>query len=223
MTQPLHTAIDPGFQLFETMLVTRNRQVRHVERHLARLARSATELGFRFDADQVHRELDAGVARAAADIASRVRLTLFHNGSIEITSAPLSQLPDGRVDLLIESNPLSTPRPLAAHKTTVRDEYDQGTRRAEAYSAFDSLFFTADGRLVEGGRSNIFVQIDGHWWTPPLSDGALPGIMRALLLEDPAWSAGERSLRLEDLLRGRSLMVCNALRGAVPGRIAIDP
>ncbi len=205
------------------MLVTRNGRVSHVERHLARLERSAGELGFRFDAAQMHRELDAGVTRTTPDIASRLRLTLFHDGRIKITSAPLMPLPDGRVDLLIESNPLSEPRPLAAHKTTLRDEYDQGTRRAEARGAFDTLFFTGDGRLVEGGRSNIFVQIDGRWWTPPLTDGALPGVMRALLLEDPAWGAGERKLRLADLLRARSLMVCNALRGAVPGRLVFDP
>jgi para-aminobenzoate synthetase / 4-amino-4-deoxychorismate lyase len=211
------------FQLFETMLVTRDGEVRHVDRHLARLQQSARALGFVFDVAKIQSALDAGVARATADIASRLRLTLFHDGHIDITHAPLKPLPDGRVDLLIEEKPLSEPRPLSAHKTTMRDEYDQGTRRAEVRGAFDSLFFTHDGRLVEGGRCNIFVQIDSRWWTPPLSDGALPGIMRTLLLEDPAWGAGERSLLLADLHRGRSLMVCNALRGAVPGRIVIDP
>ncbi len=215
--------LESNFQLFETMLVTRNQQVRHVELHLARLARSAAALDFRFDADQVHRELDAGVTRTAADIAARLRLTLFHDGRVEISSAPLLPLPDGRVDLLIEPKPLSAPRRLSAHKTTLREEYDLGTRRAEARGAFDALFFTADGRLVEGGRSNVFVQIDGRWWTPPLSDGALPGVMRSLLLDDPAWGAGERTLRLADLRRGRSLMVCNALRGVIPGRLVIDP
>jgi para-aminobenzoate synthetase / 4-amino-4-deoxychorismate lyase len=221
MTSELNAETD--FQLFETMLVTRNQQVRHAELHLARLQRSAAALDFRFDADQVHRELDAGVTRTIPDIASRLRLTLFREGRVEISSAPLLPLPDGRVDLLIEPNPLSAPRPLSAHKTTFRDEYDQGTRRAEARGAFDALFFTTDGRLVEGGRSNVFVQIDGRWWTPPLSDGALPGVMRALLLEDSAWGAAERTVRLADLRRARSLMVCNALRGAVPGRIVIDP
>ena len=181
------------------------------------------ELGFRFDAEQVGRELDLGVTHAIPNIPSRLRLTLSHAGRVEITNAPLTPLPDGRVDLLIESNPLSEPRPLAAHKTTLREQYDQGARRAETRGAFDSLFFTADGRLVEGGRSNVFVQIDGHWWTPPLTDGALPGVMRSLLLEDPAWGAGERTLRLADLRRGRSLLVCNALRGVVPGRLVIDP
>lgn len=205
------------------MLVTCNQQVRHLQRHLARLAHSATELGFRFDVARARRELDLGVTGTTPDIASRLRLVLSYDGSVEITSAPLAPLPDGRVDLLIESNPLREPRPLAAHKTTSREEYDQGTRRAEARGAFDTLFFTADGRLVEGGRCNVFVQIDGRWWTPPLTDGALPGVMRSLLLEDPAWGAGERTLRLAELQRGRSLLVCNALRGAVPGRLVIDP
>ena len=211
------------FQLFETMLVTRNGEVRHVKRHLARLERSAKTLGFNFDGAKIHHELDAGVARATPNVASRLRLTLFHDGGIDITTAPLTPLPDGRVDLLIEEKPLREPRSLAAHKTTFREEYDHGTHRAQARGAFDSLFFTADGRLVEGGRCNVFVQIGGHWWTPPLSDGALPGIMRALLLEDPAWGANERTLRLADLRHGRSLMVCNALRGAVPGRVIFDP
>ena len=57
-------------------------------------------------------------------------------------------------------------------------------RAAQAAGAFDSLFVTADGRLVEGGRSSVFVKLDDRWWTPPVSDGALPGVMRGLLLED---------------------------------------
>ena len=92
-------------------------------------------------------------------------------------------------------------------------------RAAEAAGAFDSLFFTADGRLVEGGRSNVFLQLDGRWWTPPLADGALPGVMRGLLLEDPAWAAAERPLTRADLARAEAVVVCNALRGAVPARL----
>ena len=205
------------------MLVTRNQRLRYVERHVARLEHSAAALGFSFDRERVESELDVAVAGMAAGIASRLRLALAYDGHVEITSTPLLPLPDGRVDLLIESQPLDRPRPLAGHKTTVRAEYDEGIRRAESRGAFDSLFFTADGRLVEGGRSNVFVLVDGRWWTPPLADGALPGVMRNLLLEDPAWQAGERTLRLSDLRRARSLIVCNALRGAVPGRLVIDP
>jgi para-aminobenzoate synthetase/4-amino-4-deoxychorismate lyase len=109
--------------------------------------------------------------------------------------------------------------PLAAHKTTVRAIYDAGVRAAERVGAFDSLFFTSDGRLVEGGRCSVFVQLDGRWVTPPLADGALPGVMRGRLLEDPAWAATQRSLTRVDLERASALVVCNALRGVLQARL----
>jgi len=43
--------------------------------------------------------------------------------------------------------------------------------------------------------------------------------MRAVLLEDPAWAAQERSLTRADLARAEALVVCNALRGALPARL----
>jgi para-aminobenzoate synthetase/4-amino-4-deoxychorismate lyase len=109
--------------------------------------------------------------------------------------------------------------PLAAHKTTLRQVYDEGVRAAERAGAFDSLFFTTEGRLVEGGRTSVFLKIDGRWITPPVTDGALPGVMRGCLLEDPAWGAIERSLGWSDLQRAEAIVVCNALRGALPARL----
>jgi para-aminobenzoate synthetase/4-amino-4-deoxychorismate lyase len=117
---------------------------------------------------------------------------------------------------LLADEPLA-PSPLSGHKTTLRARYDAGVRAAEAAGAFDTLFFTPDGRLIEGGRSNVFVQLDGRWWTPPLADGALPGVMRAVLMEE--LGAAERSLRREDLALAQNLSVCNALRGALPARL----
>ena len=44
--------------------------------------------------------------------------------------------------------------------------------------------------------------------------------MREVLLEDPAWQAAERTLRREDLQAAQALVVCNALRGALPAQLA---
>jgi para-aminobenzoate synthetase/4-amino-4-deoxychorismate lyase len=212
------TGLDPGFVLFETMRATRAGGVARLERHRARLERSAAELGFAFDAGA----FDAAVASECArlgDGTARLRLALAHDGRIEATSALLAVLPNDRVDLLLAPEALPARRPLAGHKTSLREAYDSGIRTAEAAGAFDSLFFDERGRLVEGGRSNVFVRLDGRWWTPPLADGALPGVMRALLLEDAAWQAAERSLGLDDLRRAEDLVVCNALRGALPARL----
>jgi para-aminobenzoate synthetase/4-amino-4-deoxychorismate lyase len=81
------------------------------------------------------------------------------------------------------------------------------------------LFFNDEGELTEGGRSSVFVKLDGRWYTPPLRAGLLPGVMRSVVLDDPAWNASERSLDLEDLLAAEQVMVCNALRGTMPATL----
>lgn len=212
------TGLDPGFELFETMHATRE-GVRHLERHLARLARSARALGFAFDRDAVLAALRDALPALAPGQPSRLRLALAHDGRLRLTHAPLAPLAGGAVKLLIAGERLPDANPLAAYKTTLRRHYDAGVRAAESAGAFDTLFFTADGRLAEGGRSTLFARIDGRWWTPPLADGALPGVMREVLLEDPAWQAVERTLRREDLEAAQALVVCNALRGALPAQL----
>jgi para-aminobenzoate synthetase/4-amino-4-deoxychorismate lyase len=77
------------------------------------------------------------------------------------------------------------------------------------------LFCNAQGELTEGARSNVFVKLEGRWYTPPLAAGLLPGVMRAVLLADPVWNASERRLTLDDLRAAEEVIVCNALRGVL--------
>ncbi|MDH5539606.1 MAG: aminotransferase class IV, partial [Rhizobacter sp.] len=219
------TSIEPGFELFETMLALPGRGVQHRDRHLDRLQHSAAVLGFDFERAQAEAVLHEAVNNAVLDAGGprRIRLALSHDGRITSSQGPLPLLPRGEVGLLIAAQRLPEHRPLAAHKTTARSHYDAGVRDAEQAGAFDSLFFTADGRLVEGGRSTVCLRIDGHWFTPPVDDGALPGIMRSLLLEDPAWQLGTRSLGLDDLQRAEAMVVCNALRGVLPAHLVVRP
>jgi para-aminobenzoate synthetase/4-amino-4-deoxychorismate lyase len=179
-------------------------------------------LGFAFDRDAALAALRDALPALAPGQPSRLRLALAHDGRLGLTHAPLAPLAAGAVKLLIADERLPDANPLAAYKTTLRSHYDAGVRAAERAGAFDSLFFTADGRLAEGGRSTLFARIDGRWWTPPVADGALPGVMREVLLEDPAWQAAERTLRREDLQAAQALVVCNALRGALPAQLQLQ-
>jgi para-aminobenzoate synthetase/4-amino-4-deoxychorismate lyase len=43
--------------------------------------------------------------------------------------------------------------------------------------------------------------------------------MRQVLLDDPAMQANERTLTQADLMRVEALVICNALRGALPARL----
>jgi para-aminobenzoate synthetase/4-amino-4-deoxychorismate lyase len=215
------TALDPGFELFETMLATPGEGIRYLARHLARLARSAQALGFAFDRAAALQALRDALPALAPGRPSRLRLALAHGGRIGITHSPLPPLPPGAVKLVIAEARLPDANPLAAHKTTWRQHYDAGVRAAERAGAFDSLFFTAGGRLAEGGRSTLFARIDGRWCTPPVADGALPGVMRGVLMEDSIWLAEERSLSLDDLRAAQKLVVCNALRGVLPAQLLL--
>lgn len=50
---------------------------------------------------------------------------------------------------------------------------------------FDEAFVcNTEGFICEGAVSNVIVEIDGRWVTPPTSDGTLPGIMRDLVIEN---------------------------------------
>ncbi|MHB1122106.1 MAG: bifunctional chorismate-binding protein/class IV aminotransferase [Ramlibacter sp.] len=211
------TALAPGFALLETMRAEAG-GVPLLERHLDRLARSAAALGFACD----RRALRRAIARACSALGPgthRLRLQLQHDGALDIARAPLAALPEAAVTLVLARTPAPGPAALARHKTTHRAGYDAAVRQAEAAGAFDALFFNAHGRLTEGGRSNVFVRLDGRWVTPPVSDGVLPGVMRARLLEDPAWAAVERSVSRHELQRAEAIVVCNALRGPLPARL----
>jgi len=213
------TDADPGFQLFETTCATRADGIRHVDRHLARLQRSADALGFRFDADALRRAIDARCAALDGDGPYRMKLSLAKDGTLDIVAAALKPLPAGPVRVWLAADhgfaPTRANDALLLHKTTRRADFDRAWQAAEALGGFDMLFVNERGELTEGGRSNLFVNLDGQWVTPPLASGVLPGVMRAVLLDDPAFGAVERIVTRDDLARAQALLLTNALRGAL--------
>ncbi|AJY20143.1 aminodeoxychorismate synthase component I [Burkholderia multivorans] len=213
------TDADPGFQLFETTCATRADGIRHVDRHLARLQRSADAFGFRFDADALRRAIDARCAALDGDGPYRMKLSLAKDGTLDIVAAALKPLPAGPVRVWLAADhgfaPTRANDALLLHKTTRRADYDRAWQAAEALGGFDMLFVNERGELTEGGRSNLFVKLDGQWVTPPLASGVLPGVMRAVLLDDPAFGAVERIVTRDDLSRAQALLLTNALRGAL--------
>lgn len=74
------------------------------------------------------------------------------------------------------------------------------------------------GRLSDGGRTTIFLVREGRVLTPPVAEGALPGIARRLLLE--AGMAVEAPLDWKAAEEAEAVFLANALRGVLPvGRL----
>lgn len=215
------TGHDPGFTLIETMRVEQGRCLR-LDAHLARLRASAACFGFRFDEAQA-REAIAQQAAALAQGPARLRATLDKAGALHLTSGALAPLQDGPVGLIVAGTALPVADPLRRHKTSARETFDAGWREAERVGAFDSLFFNTQGKLLEGGRSSVFVRVDGRWLTPPLTADILPGVMRDAVLRDGQTYLGgpvtESPITREMLLRADELAIANALRGVLPATL----
>ena len=203
------TGLPNQFEIFETMRASPEQGCSHRALHLARISASAHYFGFPFEGAQ--QALDAACAALPPGV-SRLRFALSSDGQFTAQSAALTELAQPVRVMLADSASVADDVFLR-HKTSIRSRYDSAWQAAEKLGAFDALFFNERGELTEGGRSSVFVNIDGRWCTPPLSCGVLPGIARAVILADPAWKAVERVITRDMLYAARELMVCNALRG----------
>lgn len=212
------TALRDDFHLIETMRVeAHDGGIPLLPLHLARLQGSARALGFRFDAEAIHRALDeARHAVGDADHAYRIRLGLHRNGHIEVTTARLDAAP-AVAQVICSPWVLDGDDPRLRHKTSARAFYDTALQEALARGCFDVLFFNQRGELCEGARSNVFVKWKGRLLTPAAHCGLLPGVLRARLLAEGR--AEEAVLGLEDLENAEELWIGNALRGLLPARL----
>jgi para-aminobenzoate synthetase/4-amino-4-deoxychorismate lyase len=212
------TGLPNGFEIFETMHATREDGCRHLERHLARLQASSAYFGYPYTEELARAGAIAACAVLPPNTPHRLRLALQPDGEVVVHTAPLAIL-EGPVEVLLSDEPVDSTALFARHKTTIRSRYDAAWKHAESVGAFDTLFFNEQGELAEGGRSSVFVRVGGRWYTPPLSSGVLPGVMRGLLLDDPAWNAIECPISRETLERAQEIVVCNALRGPLRATI----
>ncbi len=94
--------------------------------------------------------------------------------------------------------------------------------------ADDALLRNTAGRIAESSLANVFAVKGGIAHTPPLAEGALPGIMRGAVMA--RCRVRETPLAVEDLARADEIFLTNSLgirpvvalddRGFAPGPVA---
>jgi para-aminobenzoate synthetase/4-amino-4-deoxychorismate lyase len=215
---------DPGFALIETLRCEPQHGYQRLAAHVARVAASAAYFGFACDRAAILLALETHRRGFDPTAAHRVRLTLDKRGRIDITSAPFAAAAAAPEPQPVIVSPHRTRAGdlLLRHKTTARALYNAELARAQAAGCFDALFANERGEVTEGARSNVFVKLDGRWYTPPVSCSLLPGVMRAAVLADPAFGATERVITLDELDGAQALILTNSVRGSVPARIVAD-
>jgi branched-chain amino acid aminotransferase len=219
-----------GDGLFETMRAGGGR-LPLLTRHLARLRAGAQVLGLSVpsvDIEAAVREL----LRANCLPDAAVRLTLTRG------PGPRGLLPAAQTTptLLVAAAPLPpTPKPARAIVATVtrRNELsplarikalgylDQllALREAQERGAEEALLLNTAGRLACATTANLFLVKDHALLTPPVSEGALPGVTRGLLLElAPSLGVPSREVPLEPsaLLGADEIFLTSSLRLVTP-------
>ncbi|MEH6433469.1 aminodeoxychorismate synthase component I [Massilia sp. DD77] len=213
------TGLHNDFEVFETLRASWDDGPRHLEQHLDRIEGSCACFALPFDRDAARRMLvDACLALPHGQL-YRLRLSNSHAQGLQLQSGAMTELHEP-VTVLLAPEPTSSNDVFLRHKTSIRGRYDAAWKAAEVRGAFDMLFFNERDELTEGGRSNVFVRFGDVWYTPPLSSGVLPGVMRGVMLAAPAWHASERVITRAMLAQADDLVVCNALRGPMRAVIA---
>jgi para-aminobenzoate synthetase/4-amino-4-deoxychorismate lyase len=215
--------------LFETIRVEDKKPLR-LAAHLKRLQHSASALRIPFLEARIVEAAEQACLAIPSPLPHRLRIDLLSDGSVtavthalepianEVTIFWASQVLPNVNQAIMQSSNL-----LLAHKVNQRTLYDLAWKNSVALGGFDAVFLNEAGMVTEGGRSSIFIRPKGsnQWLTPPLSAGVLPGVMRQSLLDDSQWNAHQATLTAADLVDADRILVCNALRGAVPAVLKV--
>lgn len=236
MSAPPHA--DPGWGVFETMLVLAGRVV-ELDAHLARLSASVTTL---YGGDLPSEARIFAVDRAAAIERGKLRLSFvpprgdaaalprggagpaaksdapaLHAQAEEIAAAAIFPGPERGVTL----RPTPVDGGLGEHKWVDRRLLDQAA--ATMGPAELPLLVDFDGSVLEASRASVFAIVGDRVLTPPTDGRILPSIARAQAIE-AAVAAGvevrEERLTLADL-EAAEVFLTGSVRGVEPVR-AID-
>ena len=207
MEIPIYSNIPEDLELIETFLWDPEKGAPDIDLHLERMCKSAANLKFKFEIVKIKEK----ILEINSQSRLRCRLTLRLDGTINLTTAPLS--PNSKSWVLgLSDSILNSSDPWLLHKSSNRVLYD--AERENLPDGIDEFIYLNErNEVCEGTITNIFVKIAGHWLTPPLSSGCLPGVLRRKKIEDA--SCKVKIVTLSELQGAEKITVGNALRGEI--------
>lgn len=104
--------------------------------------------------------------------------------------------------------------PLTYHKTLNYGDCILEKRNAKRLGLDELLFLNTRDELTEGSVCNIFFAKDGQLYTPPISCGLLPGILRDYIGQ--TYTVTEQIIKREDIPGFDECFVTNSLMGIMP-------
>ncbi len=207
MEVPIYSNIREDIELIETFLWNPEKGAPDIDFHLERMCKSAGNLGFKFEIRKIRDQ----VFKIKSENCLRCRLTLSISGETNLSTSILNPNPEVWT-LLLSDSILSSSDPWLLHKSSNRALYN--TERAKLPDGIDEFIYLNErNEVCEGTITNIFVKKSSRWFTPPLSSGCLPGVLRRKKIEEGSCKVG--IVTYSDLQEAEKITVGNALRGEI--------
>ena len=228
------SVLDHGFTVadgvFETLLVN-DGKVFAVDRHLVRLAKSASGLGIAMpDVSAIKNAISQVLATNSLIEFGRMRVTVTSGAgplgsdrtstpaTLVISLAEQAAWPASTKILLVPWT-RNENSPLAGLKTTSYAENVYALDAAKRQGFSEAVFCDTSGRLCEGTGSNIFLVKDDQIFTPSDASGLLRGITRDLVIEwanDSGFTVVERDVNPMELWDADEVFITSSTRDIHP-------
>ena len=165
---------DPAAGVFDTLLVQDGAPVAP-QAHLRRLAASVRDV---YDdvLDQGSLLEEVSAAAASGPALQRVRVVFVAGAGASVEVRPLAARPRGPLRLVVHRMPGGW----GCHKWRDRSLLEEWGDPDDP--SMDLLLVDENEHLLETGRGNVFVIVDGAVVTPPLDGRILPGLTREAVL-----------------------------------------
>ncbi|ENH96795.1 para-aminobenzoate synthase component I [Gracilibacillus halophilus YIM-C55.5] len=205
----------PTFCLLESMLLHEG-SYPLLDEHLQRLSDSARYFQFHLQISRVKDQL-INLARKHVTSEWKVRLLLYENGAIETSISKIEPI-RSIITAQLAKQPVDEDNVFIYHKTTHRDYINQVDNDRPNHT-FTSLLWNTQGMATEFTIGNLVVEKDGAFFTPPITDGLLPGIYRKHLLREKR--VIEKSIPIDQLAAYDRIWFINSVRGWLPVELNI--
>ena len=151
-----------------------------LSRHMRRALNSARRSDQPFPTEDLIRTAVAATISANPFSIGRLRLLFANDGTLCVTHQEYVEID--------QPAKLSVRHLADAYSGMVEKRYPyihnlQLLAEARRSGFDDFILVNPDGFIAETAIANLVFYLNGQWVTPPLSDGVLPGVMRALLIE----------------------------------------
>lgn len=139
--------------------------------------------------------------------------------TLMIQCFPLPEKKQTPIDIMHSNIRINEHSPTRQFKSLSYTDHIIAREQAISAGYDDALLYNTKGQLVSASCANIFLVINNTLFTPPLSSGALPGIMRQHIISN-AKQAGipvhEKNFSQEDCKDVEQAFITNALIQLTP-------